>query len=249
MDAFAWFRDTRPDYVPSTYHRFLTYKRHQEERKTPWTGYTHNKFLCYVIYFGSDPEDRVTMLDPRTNQRIAMPRGKCLSKCRSICHDTDFLTVGNRVVFSAAAITPVLPRDDTSFLSASGPSVDYWVCYWERTNDGAVTGSALSEQDIVEWLEQNPNTTVKDCITRFAEHLRDNEKNERERFTQIVRKIAVVQDQRLVLRPRKSAYVLTLYRLRSLASFQNGVGHLSLATRRELYQSEVPIRFTGSLSI
>jgi hypothetical protein len=58
----------------------------------------------------------------------------------------------------------------------------------------------------VEWLQATPDATVKDCIARFAEHLRDNANNERDRFADIIRKVALIQDQKLVLRPRKSRY-------------------------------------------
>jgi hypothetical protein len=76
MDASAWFRDNRgSDYVPSTYHRFLSYKRGLEEQGTPWNGFTHNKFLCYFIYFGTNPQDQITMEDPRTKRSIPLPRG------------------------------------------------------------------------------------------------------------------------------------------------------------------------------
>jgi hypothetical protein len=75
MDAFAWFRDNRADYVPSTYHRFLSYKRGLEEQNLLWNGFTHNKFLCYFIYFGTDPLDQISMLDPRTRRLITLPRG------------------------------------------------------------------------------------------------------------------------------------------------------------------------------
>jgi hypothetical protein len=105
------------------------------------------------------------------------------------------------VLFSAPVITPTTAQDKTGVLSATG-TVDCWLCYWERINDGPLPGSALSEQIIIEWIERTPNATIKDCIAQFAEHLRDGQKNERERFTQIVRKVAAVQDQRLILRPR-----------------------------------------------
>jgi hypothetical protein len=58
----------------------------------------------------------------------------------------------------------------------------------------------------VEWLEATPDATVKDCIARFAENLRDNANNERDRFADIIRKVALIQDQKLVLRPRESMF-------------------------------------------
>jgi hypothetical protein len=79
--------------------------------------------------------------------------------------------------------------------------------YWERTSDSPRAGSQLHERLLVEWLESaGPDASVRDCIAHFSTHLRDNAKNERDRFTELIRKVAVVQDQKLVLRPRECCH-------------------------------------------
>jgi hypothetical protein len=76
MDAFTWFRDNKADYVPSTYDRFLAYKRSLESRGSSWTGFSFSKFMCYFIYFGAEGRDAIQFPNPYNNNVITIPRGQ-----------------------------------------------------------------------------------------------------------------------------------------------------------------------------
>lgn len=78
MDSFTWFRENKSDYVPSTYDRFLAYKRSLEAEKPDgplWNGFTLNKFMCYFIYFSPTRQSPLSFHNPYTNQSISIPHG------------------------------------------------------------------------------------------------------------------------------------------------------------------------------